>query len=91
MVGDHFHRLSVRSVPQCRSVTRSAHTHILPQAFFVFWKEIGKRMNLKDIPETLHDLIEFNAVSEDSSARKSQLHLFVGLYERAYDSGYYEP
>jgi len=37
------------------------------QAFFVFWKEIGKRMNIKDIPETLEDFMRFHiAYSEEN-------------------------
>lgn len=43
------------------------------QAFFVLWKEIGNRMNIKDIPETLEDLRKFNAVSEDSVVKSRNL------------------
>ncbi|KAG8762138.1 hypothetical protein FRC11_010969 [Ceratobasidium sp. 423] len=29
------------------------------QAYFVFWSEIGRRMNIQNIPETLEDLVEW--------------------------------
>lgn len=33
-----------------------------PQANFIFWVEIGRRMNMKDIPQTIDELEQFAEV-----------------------------
>jgi len=43
------------------------------QAFFVFWKEIGHRMHIKDIPETLEDFIKLHIVSQHNAVNNHNL------------------
>ncbi|CAE6434645.1 unnamed protein product [Rhizoctonia solani] len=42
------------------------------QAYFVFWSEIGRRMNIQNIPETLEDLVEWCEEYERANMVPSQ-------------------
>jgi len=57
--GDYLYTLSLFVLEPIRWAREYGWRPLSPlecQAFFVFWKEIGNRMNMKDIPETLEDL-----------------------------------
>lgn len=41
---------------------RRRQTYNLFQAFFVFWRDIGHHMGLKDIPSTLDELKDWSEV-----------------------------
>ncbi|KAL5485397.1 hypothetical protein ACEPAI_8039 [Sanghuangporus weigelae] len=54
------------------------------EAFFVLWKEIGHRMNIRDIPETLQDLIDWTEEYEESAMVPAQSNYEVGQHTLDY-------
>ncbi|KAL5525279.1 hypothetical protein ACEPAF_9149 [Sanghuangporus sanghuang] len=54
------------------------------QAYFVLWKEIGRRMNLRYIPETLQDLIEWTENYEETAMVPAISNHKVGQYTSDY-------
>ncbi|KAL5512765.1 hypothetical protein ACEPAG_3031 [Sanghuangporus baumii] len=54
------------------------------EAFFVLWKEIGHRMNIRDIPETLQDLIDWTEKYEETAMVPAQSNFEVGKYTLDY-------
>ncbi|KDN42697.1 hypothetical protein RSAG8_06654, partial [Rhizoctonia solani AG-8 WAC10335] len=47
------------------------------QAYFVFWSEIGRRMNIQTIPKTLEDLVEWCEEYEQRNMLPSQINKTV--------------
>ncbi|KAL5528659.1 hypothetical protein ACEPAF_7795 [Sanghuangporus sanghuang] len=54
------------------------------EAFFVLWKEIGYRMNIRDIPEMLQDLIDWTEKYEETAMVPAQSNYEVGQYTLDY-------
>ncbi|KAL5523585.1 hypothetical protein ACEPAG_7758 [Sanghuangporus baumii] len=54
------------------------------EAFFVLWKEIGHRMNIQNIPETLQDLIDWTEKYEETAMVPAQSNYEVGKYTLDY-------
>lgn len=42
------------------------------EAFFIFWREIGIRMNIRDIPETLEEIKSFSRTYEQAHIRPAE-------------------
>ncbi|KAL5507507.1 hypothetical protein ACEPAH_6963 [Sanghuangporus vaninii] len=54
------------------------------EAFFILWKEIGHRLNIRDIPETLQDLIDWTEKYEETAMVPAQSNYEVGQYTLDY-------
>jgi len=64
---DYLYTLSLFILEPIRWINRYGWRELSPlecQASFVFWKEIGIRMNIKDIPDTLDELITWSLAYE---------------------------
>ncbi|THH04832.1 hypothetical protein EW145_g5236 [Phellinidium pouzarii] len=49
------------------------------EAYFVYWKEIGERMNIKDIPETMQELYEWAENYEELNMVPAASNYEVGI------------
>ncbi|KAL5639247.1 hypothetical protein ACGC1H_006677 [Rhizoctonia solani] len=59
---DYLYTLSLFILEPAKWVEKYEWRSFTPlerQAYFVFWSEIGRRMNIQSIPETLEDLVEW--------------------------------
>jgi len=59
--------LSVFTLEPCRWIDKYEYRTLTPnekQALFVYWKEVGLRMGIKEIPETFAELEKFNVEYE---------------------------
>ncbi|KAL5520979.1 hypothetical protein ACEPAG_8901 [Sanghuangporus baumii] len=54
------------------------------EALFVFWKEIGHRMKIRDLPETLQDLIDWTEKYEETDMVPAQCNYEVGKHTLDY-------
>jgi hypothetical protein len=62
-----LYTLSLFMLEPGRWITRFEWREMTPiemQAFFVFWSEIGRRMNIKDIPKTQEELLRWSVEYE---------------------------
>ncbi|EJD05108.1 uncharacterized protein FOMMEDRAFT_18758 [Fomitiporia mediterranea MF3/22] len=50
------------------------------EAFFVVWKEFGRRMNIEDIPDTLQELYEWSKNYEETAMVPAKSNFEVGQY-----------
>ncbi|KAL5478984.1 hypothetical protein ACEPAI_2272 [Sanghuangporus weigelae] len=84
---DYIYTMSLFVLEPARWAQLYGWRELLPierEAYFVLWKEIGRRMNIRDIPETLQDLIEWSETYEETAMVPAISNYKVGQYTLDY-------
>jgi len=61
MAGEHYPPWNVTLVKKTK-LHAVIHVNIYIQAYYVFWAEIGRRMGMKDVPDSLEEMKVWSAV-----------------------------
>ncbi|KAI5121487.1 hypothetical protein M0805_003942 [Coniferiporia weirii] len=80
---DYLYTLALFILEPARWAKAFGWREMLPieqEAYFVYWKEIGGRMDIKDIPETLEALCEWAESYEELNMMPAESNYEVGMH-----------